>query len=100
MPRAGFTCSEQFSWLRVGANQEMLCICRNALQRPDDQIGYFGHFGYDRLDVLRFTIDVLGNLGVAGDLPFLRSLSDDQALGQSAIKAIQLIEGRINNVGN
>ncbi|MCE4317359.1 integrase core domain-containing protein, partial [Xanthomonas hortorum pv. gardneri] len=25
MPRAGFTCSEQFSWLRVGANQEEFC---------------------------------------------------------------------------
>ncbi|WP_235048308.1 hypothetical protein [Xanthomonas cassavae] len=25
MPRAGFTCSEQFSWLRVGANQVVLC---------------------------------------------------------------------------
>ncbi|MBB3759558.1 NERD domain-containing protein [Xanthomonas arboricola] len=79
---------------------KMLCICRNALQRPDDQIGYFGPFGYDRLDVLRFSIDVLGNLGVAGDLPFLRSLSDDQALGESAIKAIQLIEGRVDNVGS
>ncbi|WP_235048275.1 hypothetical protein, partial [Xanthomonas cassavae] len=30
MPRAGFTCSEQFSWLRVGANQEAAW----AYQRP------------------------------------------------------------------
>ncbi|WP_327192083.1 XopAF/AvrXv3 family type III secretion system effector [Xanthomonas cassavae] len=28
MPRAGFTCSEQFSWLRVGANQVGLCTSK------------------------------------------------------------------------
>jgi hypothetical protein len=79
---------------------KMVFICQNALQRPDEQIGYFAHFANDRFDVLRFSVGVLGNLGGIGDLPLLRSLSDDQALGESAIKAIQLIEGRIGNVGS
>lgn len=79
---------------------KMACICRNALLRRDDQVGYFPHFAYDSLDVLRFSVGVIGCLGGIEDLPLLRSLSDDLALGESAIKAIQLIEGRVGNVGS
>ena len=78
---------------------KMTCICRNALQRPDDQVGYFPHFAYDKRDVLQFSVSLMGNLGGIEDLPLLRSLSDDLELGESAIKAIQLIEGRVSRVG-
>lgn len=78
---------------------KMVCICRNALRQQDGQVGYFPHFAYDKRDVLQFSVGLIGNLGGIEDLPLLRSLSEDLKIGESAIQAIQLIEGRIGNVG-
>lgn len=78
---------------------EMANIGRNALRRPDDQVGYFPHFAHDKRNVLRFSVGLIGNLGGIEDLPLLRSLSEDLEIGESAIEAIQLIEGRAGNVG-
>lgn len=79
---------------------KMACICRNALRQQDDQIGYFPHFAYDKRDVLQFSVGLIGNLGGTEDLPLLRSLSEDLQIGESAIQAIQLIEGRVGNMGD
>jgi len=74
-------------------------ICRQALQRPDKQIGYFRHFfDRDRVQALDYALAVLGEHGNGADLPFLRRLSDDPQLGQSAIKAIQKLEKRLTSI--
>lgn len=77
----------------------MASICRNALRLPDHQVGYFPHFVHDKLDALRFSIDLIGSLGDMGDLPLLRSLSEDMDIGESAIKAIRHLEVRSSSIG-
>lgn len=75
-------------------------VSRNALRRPDEQLGYFRFFDlHDRDNALRFAVGLLGELGDMGDLPLLRSLSDDQAVGVTAVAAIQCIEGRDDGAG-
>lgn len=69
-------------------------ISRNALLRPDDQLGYFPDFLYKTRDILRFSVGVIGNLGGIEDLPLLRQLSEDLEIGDSAIEAIHAIEAR------
>jgi hypothetical protein len=76
----------------------MASICRNALRQPANQICYFPHFLHERRDVLRFSVDLIGNLGSPEDLPILRRLSEDAEIGESAIKAIQLIERQSNSM--
>lgn len=76
----------------------MASICRRALQQPDRQIGYFPHFLHKKRDVLRFSIDLIGHVGGTEDLPLLRRLSEDTEIGESAIKAIELIERQSNSM--
>jgi hypothetical protein len=75
-------------------------ICRNALRLPEHQVGYFPHFPHDKREVLRFLVDLIGSLGGMGDLPLLRSLSEDMDIGASAIKAIRHLEGRASGIGS
>lgn len=70
----------------------MARISRNALRQRDRQVGYFPHFRHDKGDMLRFAAGLVGSLGGIGDLPLLRSLSEDAHLGESAIQAIRQIE--------
>lgn len=77
----------------------MASVCRNALRLQDHQIGYFPHFVHDKRDVLRFSVNVIGSLGGIGDLPLLRSLSEDLDIGASAIEAIRQLEGRGSGIG-
>jgi len=76
----------------------MASICRNALRQSGHQIGYFPHFLHDKREVLRFSVDLIGHVGGTEDLPLLRRLSEDTEIGESAIKAIQLIERRSNSM--
>jgi hypothetical protein len=70
-------------------------ICREALRRIGKQVRYFPHaFMGDQHSEIRFSIEVLGELGIATDLPVLRTLSDDPDLGRSAIAAIRKLEAR------
>lgn len=77
----------------------MASVCRTALRLPNHQVGYFPHFVHDKIAALRFSIDLIGSLGDMGDLPLLRSLSEDMDIGESAIKAIRLIEVRSSRIG-
>lgn len=74
----------------------MASICRNALQQSGHQIGYFPHFLHEKSDVLRFSVDLLGHVGGTEDLPLFRRLSEDTEIGESAIKAIEMIERQSN----
>ena len=76
----------------------MASICRNALQQSGQQVGYFPHFLHEKRDVLRFSVDLIGHVGGTEDLPLLRRLSEDTEVGESAIKAIQLIERQSNSM--
>jgi len=75
--------------------QEAAEVCRAALTRTRQRQGYFpAVFEGGEQGHLVFAIQVLARLGEEQDLVVLRKLSDDPALGTTAIEAIRGLEGR------
>jgi DNA replication protein DnaC len=86
--------SEQCSLVRRFPLQSVL-ICREALRRAEQQVGYFPHaFMGDRHGVAKFSISVLGKFGDSTDLTILKAFCDDPDLGTFAIAAIRKLEER------
>jgi hypothetical protein len=74
---------------------EALAICREALNNPDLQAGYFDRASSsERPQILDFAVAVVGRHGSAADLPHIRKWRDHPQLARSAAKAVQLIEAR------
>ena len=71
---------------------EVVDLCRYALNRSTELTGYFRHF--DRSEHLRFAIDVLARHGKNADLSLLRRHVDDRNLGTRVIEAMKMIEER------
>jgi hypothetical protein len=77
----------------------VLRVSRIGLENRHTQVGYFEHsFRADRDEVARFALQVIGELGGDEDLPALRHLADDPAIGTDAIQAIRNLEDRINSL--
>ncbi|ASZ13270.1 NERD domain-containing protein [Chitinophaga pendula] len=65
-------------------------ICRKALLNRSKQKSYLE---WERIDQsLDFAVQILGIYGSKIDLPLLRSLVDDNLLGQTSIKSIRYLE--------
>jgi len=78
---------------------QVLAICRAALEHPDRQKGYFDRqFHMDQSAILNFAISVVGRYGSASDLGRLRLLVDDPTVADKALDAVKAIEGRGGNV--
>lgn len=75
---------------------EVMDICRCALARASEQIGYMKHYSdFDRERDMIFAIGMLACHGGGGDLGLLREHAGDASLGRSAIEAIKVLEGRL-----
>ena len=72
---------------------EVADLCRCALNRSTGLTGYFRHF--DRIENLRFAIDILASHGKNADISLLRKHVDDPNLGTQAIEAMKTIEERV-----
>jgi hypothetical protein len=74
--------------------QEVAEICRQALNRPTAQIGYFKFS--DKRKILEFALQIIGKYGNSIDLTLLkRTLGADPNLGTAAIVAIKALEERL-----
>ena len=74
---------------------EAIAICRHALTRPENLIGYFRHyFDFHRQRDLAFAINVLSQYGNSTDSQLLREYANDTFLGKTAIAALRKIEER------
>ena len=70
-------------------------ICRHALARPENLVGYFRHYSeFGRQGDLTFAINVLGQLGNSTDLRLLREYANDAVQGATALAAVKAIEDR------
>ncbi len=74
---------------------EALTICRRALARRGEQVGYFAHSAfYDSAAICNLAIAVVERFGTRLDLVLLRTLVNDSGLTQAALTAIKAIEQR------
>lgn len=74
---------------------EVAELCRNTLERPKSQAGYFpDHSDRHSFGVLSFSIRVLALYGGFTDLALLRRFVDHAELGKDAISAIHKISER------
>lgn len=71
---------------------EVAAILRRTIARPAEIQGYFNHTDVRRC--LHYAVAELGKLGDESDLVTLRELSQDPALGQTAIEAVRVLEQR------
>ena len=71
--------------------EEAVELCRSALSRPQELIGYFG---FDKKEATGYAISVLGQYGGIECLPHLRKYCEDRYLGTEAIYAMKRIEER------
>lgn len=70
-------------------------ICREALNRRNEQVSYFQHEFLINIDSIAcFAIQVLGEAGYIDDLQLLSNLCDHEIYGASSLKAIKKIEER------
>lgn len=76
-----------------------LVVCRNALTNRKSQKTYHDNgFMNDLASIASFAIQVIGQFGDADDLQYLRSLCDEEGLGQEALDAIHKIENRVRYI--
>ena len=80
--------------------EQVLAICRAALERPDLQTGYFDRQPFmDQAAISNFAIDVVGLYGSVSDLTQLRLLIDNPKVASKALEAVKVIEGREASFG-
>jgi hypothetical protein len=76
---------------------EVADICREALQRPANQISYLHTMPGDQKRTLEFAIRTIGRYGIPRDLVLLRDIyAKDPQLGPLAIEMIKNLEMRLS----
>jgi DNA replication protein DnaC len=78
------------SSLEIYFSKELAEICRQALQDPEKQIGYFAFTDVE--DVIKFLLDSLGAWGTQLDIQLIRKWTSYPKFGSHALKAIKCLE--------